>query len=79
MKTKRTYEDGVWSEAHRICRGLYSCLHLHLTERLSPLKRKRHVSPVGEAPPNGDVMNKFEVLGIVGEGELLDVIACVQT
>ena len=43
---------------------------------VSSLEPRQLVSPAGGAPALGDVMNKFEVLGIVGEGEWINS-ACI--
>ncbi|KAF3686614.1 Cyclin-dependent kinase-like 5 [Channa argus] len=43
---------------------------------VSPLKAEQLISPAEGAPTLGDVMNKFEVLGIVGEGAYGVVLKC---
>lgn len=68
MKQERS-EDGVWSDARHISPGLYSSLRQPPVKAgVSSLKPEQLISPAGGAPTLGDVMNKFEVLGIVGEG-----------
>lgn len=59
----------MWSFDVHVSPGLYSSLHRSpVKSRVSVLKPKQLISPAGGAPTLGDVMNKFEVLGIVGEG-----------
>lgn len=59
----------MWSVAVHVSPGLYSSLHQPpVKSGVSLLKPKQLISPAGGAPTLGDVMNKFEVLGIVGEG-----------
>lgn len=59
----------MWSDTCHVSPGLYGAFHqVPVKAGVSSLKPKQLVSPAGGAPILGDVMNKFEVLGIVGEG-----------
>lgn len=59
----------MWFDARHLSSGLYSSPRQPPVEAGVPsLKPEQLISPAGGAPALGDVMNKFEVLGIVGEG-----------
>lgn len=59
----------MWSDARHVSPGLYSSHHQPPVKAgVSSLKPEQLISSAGGAPTLGDVMNKFEVLGIVGEG-----------
>lgn len=68
----REKEDGPWSDAGYVSPERHSLLHQpSLKTGLPSLKPKSLFRLQEEPPPLCDVMNKFEVLGIVGEGEWL--------
>lgn len=59
----------MWSDVHRVFPGVCSSLRqLPVKAGDSSLEPEQLISTAGGAPTHGDVMNKFEVLGIVGEG-----------
>lgn len=75
----REKEDGPWSDAGYVSPERHSLLRQpSLKTGLPSLKPKSLFHLQEEPPPLCDVMNKFEVLGIVGEGERLYCIFMVH-
>lgn len=71
MLNLKRAEDGLWSDTCNLSPELHSSAHQpQVKAGVTSLNLKQLILPAGGGLTLGDVMNKFEVLGIVGEGML---------